>query len=178
MMNCEDKRRRRSIRLKNYDYSKNGAYFVTLCTFGRTYCFDEFEQLCRIVVNIWLSLPDRYENLLLDEFVIMPNHFHGIVIIQDTPQKAPAQSEISLGSIIGSFKSLCVNAWLKILKDEGIPARGRFWQDNYFEHVVRNEAEMDRIREYVRDNPPQWELDPENRDRLGATAIMAEKWMV
>lgn len=173
-----DKNHRRSIRLKNYNYTGNGAYFVTFCTFDRGCYFEEYPQLCEIVERFWLNISVRYENLWLDEYVIMPNHFHGIIVIdKGSPGLAPISTP-ALGSIIGSFKSLCVNEWLKAIKNQNINAKGKFWQENYYEHIIRSEGELGRIREYIRNNPVQWEFDRENRmnsERIGA---MPEKWMV
>jgi REP element-mobilizing transposase RayT len=173
-----DKHHRRSIRLKNYDYSGNGAYFVTLCTFDRGCYFDDFSMLRKIVENYWLDIPGRYSNTWLDEYVIMPNHFHGILMIDDSQQESLQNSKPVLGSVIGSFKSLCVNAWLKTIKEQNINARGKFWQDNYYEHVVRSEAELESVREYILNNPAQWALDRENIVNSGKVGSVEEKWMV
>ncbi|MCM2358502.1 MAG: transposase [Geobacteraceae bacterium] len=178
---------RRSIRLKHYDYSRSGAYFVTLCTFDRGCYFDGFPHLRDIVDDQWHLIPERFSNVELDEYVIMPNHFHGIVVIhdnrRDTPRGYPgscghsAPTRVSLGHIIGAYKSLCVNAWLKVIKAEDINTRSKFWQDNYYEHVIRNEEEMDRIRQYIVNNPLQWELDRENPAQ-GKQQPQSENWMV
>lgn len=82
-----------------------------------------------------------------------------------------------MGEIVGSFKSLCVNGWLKVIKEENKNARGRFWQENYYEHVIRNEEEMDRIRQYIANNPLQWAFDRENRLQNNQQP-QPEKWMV
>ncbi|HCE68289.1 MAG: hypothetical protein A2X82_18700 [Geobacteraceae bacterium GWC2_55_20] len=181
---------RRSIRLKNYDNSLSGAYFVTLCTFDRGCYFDQFHELRNIVDSQWRRIPDRFPSVALDEYVIMPNHFHGIIMIhgRDTPRGYPLcgypdfepsgkWEQPSLGEIVGSFKSLCVNGWLKVIKEENINARGRFWQENYYEHVIRNEEEMDRIRQYIANNPLQWAFDRENRVQNNQQP-QPEKWMV
>lgn len=173
-----EKNHRRSIRLKNYDYAGNGAYFVTICTFDRGYCFEEFLQLREIVENFWLDIPKRYENLWIDEYVIMPNHFHGIIVIDKGSPGVEPISTPALGGIIGPFKSLCVNEWLKAIKNQNINTRGKFWQDNYYEHIIRNEDELSRIREYIRNNPVQWELDRENRENFREIGAKTEKWMV
>ena len=151
---------------------------MTLCTLTRDCYFTEFVQLYEIVENLWLDLPHRYEDLSLDEYMIMPNHFHGVIVTHDSDHEPPFSSKPALGNIIGSFKSLCVTSWLKTIKSQGIKAGGKFWQDNYFEHIIRNELELDRIREYIQNNPLEWELDPENRANLGKTRPVAEKWMV
>jgi putative transposase len=188
---------RRSIRLKHYDYSRNGAYFVSLCTFDRGCYFDLFPQLRNIVEGEWLKIPARFPNVELDEYVVMPNHFHGIIVIhgnrRDTPCGYPpepcgypdpcgyrgysAPKRVALGDIVGAYKSLCVNAWLKVIKTVDINTRAKFWQDNYYEHVIRNEEETDRIRQYIANNPLQWELDRENPTQ-GKQHPQPEEWMV
>ncbi len=184
---------RRSIRLKNYDYSLDGAYFVTLCTFDRGCYFEQFEQLRLIVEDRWHGITERFSAVMLDEYVIMPNHFHGIIIIcRDTPcgyppygypddghpQGAPLR-KANVGDVVGAFKSLCVNEWLKVIKDGNINARGRFWQDNYYEHIIRNNGEMERIRRYIADNPLRWELDRENPGfDKSRQSKQPESWMV
>lgn len=183
---------RRSIRLKNYDYSRDGAYFVTLCTFDRGCHFEQFGQLRRIVEAQWHSLPARFPGVVLDEFVIMPNHFHGIIVLcrdvceypdfvhlrSGHPQGAPLQNT-NIGGIVGAFKSLCVNEWLKIIKSENINAIGKFWQANYYEHVIRDDGEMERIRQYIADNPLKWALDRENPDiSKQQKQQQIEHWMV
>lgn len=176
-----DVHHRRSIRLKDYDYSRNGACFVTLCTFDRGCYFDRFPQLRDIVDGQWQMIPERFSNVELDEYVIMPNHFHGIIVIhnnrRDTPGGYPDSTRVSLGDIVGAYKSLCVNAWLKVIKTEDINTRGKFWQDNYYEHIIRNAEEMDRIRQYIVNNPLKWELDRENPAQ-SEQQPQSEKWMV
>jgi REP element-mobilizing transposase RayT len=182
---------RRSIRLKNFDYSRDGAYFVTLCTFDRGCHFERFGQLRQIVEAQWYSLPARFPGVALDEFVIMPNHFHGIIVLSSVscenphfmhsrsghPQGVPLQNP-KIGDIVGAFKSLCVNEWLKIITSENINTTGKFWQHNYYEHVIRNDVEMDRIRQYIADNPQRWALDRENPDLGEKQQQQIEHWMV
>ncbi|NOY12287.1 MAG: transposase [Deltaproteobacteria bacterium] len=200
-----DIHQRRSIRLKGYDYSQNGAYFVTMCTFDRGCHFEEHEQLRHIIETQWQNLPERFLGVMLDEFVIMPNHFHGIIILRrDTPRGYPGFGDEerlmrveretpcveqghprgvplrqpSIGEIVGSFKSLCVNAWLKIIKEENLNAVGKFWQKNYYDHIIRNANEMERIRRYIVDNPLHWELDRENPLVKKDQPAQSEQWML
>jgi putative transposase len=129
---------RKSIRLKYYDYSSNDAYFITICTQNREYYFQEFPILAEIVKEQWEKLEERFDNLILDEFIIMPNHIHGILFLggQPNPSKgvrviaptiAPkdnttdfstntSNKKQTLGDIVGAFKSLCVKEWLKYIK--------------------------------------------------------------
>lgn len=184
---------RRSIRLRDYNYSQKGAYFVTICTFDRGCYFGRFSKLRKIVNDEWNNIPERFQDVDLDEYVVMPNHFHGIIIRRDNscgyplsryPSIArqrgksghPQGDAPALGDIIGAFKSLCVNAWLREIKTENINARAKFWQNSYYEHVIRDEEEMNRIRQYIVDNPLQWELDRENP--MSGTQQQTEKWMV
>jgi putative transposase len=174
-----DNHHRHSIRLRDYDYASGGAYFVTLCTFDHGCYFNQFEQLREIVNNEWINIPTRFHNVDLDEYVIMPNHIHGIIIIRrDTPCGCPLNGlPPALGDIVGAFKSLCVNAWLKAIKSQNIGAKGKFWQVNYYEHVIRNVYELNRIRQYIIDNPASWELDKENPTPRGQQPQL-EKWMI
>ncbi len=178
---------RRSIRLRHYDYASDGAYFLTLCTFDRGCYFDQFPQLKEIVDHEWNHIPSRFPAVALDEYVIMPNHFHGIIIIRrDTPcgypqsvkPGHPQEDAPTLGNIVGAFKSLCVTSWLKAIQTENINASGKFWQHNYYEHIIRNDDEMNRIRQYINDNPIQWALDRENPVSGNQQQKQIEKWMI
>jgi len=180
---------RRSIRLKDYDYSANGAYFVTICANSRQLYFEEYPELKQIVTEQWEDIPNRYSNIKLDEFTVMPNHIHGIIFIvgatlavapdptiaptltveQDiinsdmaANMRAGARPAPTVGDIVGTFKSLSIRDWLRHIKEYNINAVGKFWQRNYYEHIIRNENELYRIREYIQNNPLKWELDQEN----------------
>jgi REP element-mobilizing transposase RayT len=157
---------RRSIRLFGYDYSQPGAYFVTICTYNRELSL-EAEQVEEIVRSAWASLPARFPHVVLDEFVIMPNHIHGIVILvpttgapldSDTASRGAASSAPTLGRVIRAFKSLSAIEANRIMNRSERP----FWQRNYYEHIIRDEDELDIIRQYIRDNPLRWDQDPDN----------------
>ena len=161
-----DKHHRRSIRFKGYDYSRAGAYFVTICTHGRECLFGEvmdgemrLNDAGQAAQADWVRLPERFQSIELDEFVIMPNHLHGIIILAPAPaSKGAASSAPTLGQIIRAFKSLAAIEANRILGSSGRP----FWQRNYYEHVIRDEDELNIIRQYIRDNPLKWDLDPDN----------------
>ncbi len=190
--------RRRSIRLQGYDYSQTGAYFVTVCTHNRQCLFGgivnremRLNDAGQVVQQCWDNIPTHFPHVELDEFVVMPNHVHGIVMIMDIghvvgsdvgatagamvraknfsplqpsiplhpqsplPKTAPRPCGTSktLGSIVRGFK-IGVTKWMRnhtVIRD--------VWQRNYWEHIVRNEQELNRIREYMRNNPAQWETD-------------------
>ena len=168
--------RRRSLRLQAYDYAKAGAYFITIVTQDRRCLFGEIaagevrlNEVGRLVADTWQWLETRYPSVLMDEYVVMPNHIHGIIVMTGEgggtgdSRIAPTQGRRgvgrkALGNLIGAFKTVAAK---RLNLARGTPGR-RLWQRNYYEHVVRGEEDMDRIRAYIRDNPLQWEFDVEN----------------
>ena len=172
-----EKHHRRSIRLKDYDYSQAGAYFVTICAKDKKYLFGniisdkmELSEIGKIINRFWIEIPNHFSNVHLDEYIIMPNHLHGIVMIDIncrggvTPPHIkgrgtlPLQQKRPLGHIIGYFKYQSTKYINKIY---GLPGRA-IWQRNYYEHIIRNENELNHIREYILYNPLQWQFDREN----------------
>ncbi len=142
-----DRHHRGSIRLPAYHYASKGAYFVTICTRGRVPYFEQ-RALRTILEETWYVLPERFQGLTLDEYVIMPDHVHFIVWLN-----ASMLERITLGRVVGTYKSCTSVTWLKHLERTGLNEPGNFWQRNYLEHVIRNEEELTRIREYIRTNP-------------------------
>jgi len=138
---------RHSSRLSNCDYASQKTYFVTICTQG---CLPYFEQpaLRSILEETWHSLPERFAGLILDEYVVMPDHVHFILWLS-----ANVPERITLGQVIGAYKSLTSVKWLKHIEMTGLNEQGKFWQRNYMERVIRNKDELTRIREYIRNNP-------------------------
>ena len=175
---------RKSIRLKDYDYSQNGAYFITICTHERELYFEKYPELVNIVNQEWFNLAKRYNNIILDEVMIMPNHVHGIIFIIDDEKRAdkmkraevnPAPTfsipminvennnlKITLGDIICSFKSLCAKQWLKHVKENDLDTRSKFWQRNYYEKIIRDENMLNMARQYTINNPINWKIDKLN----------------
>ena len=160
---------RRSIRLEGYDYSQAGAYYVTICTHNRECVFGEItdrqmvlNDAGRMVADSWEWLAEQYDHLSLDECVVMPNHLHGIIVIIDGcrggSRTAPTGKRKSLGRLIGAFKTVSTKQINQIRKTPGM----KLWQRNYYEHIIRNENELKRIREYIANNPMKWEFDREN----------------
>ena len=150
---------RRSIRLKGYNYSQQGAYFITICTHNRKPLF-EFEYVQNMLKAFWEKLPTKFSIVQLDEFVVMPNHVHGIIMITvgATPCGCP-----NLGDIIEWYKTMTANAYINGVKNnQWGPFNERFWQRNYYEHVIRDEDDLNRIRQYIIDNPVKWDEDEEN----------------
>jgi len=177
-----EKHHRRSIRLKGFDYSRPGVYFVTVCTQDRACVFGDVvagnirrNAAGRMIDKWWLELNRGFPNAKTDEYAIMPNHFHGIVFITETsdggrggPMCPPVLTSSApmcapLSRIVQWFKTMTTNEYIRGVKTAGWPAfSGRLWQRNYYEHVVRTDASLNRIREYIRNNPAKWESDREN----------------
>lgn len=200
---------RRSIRLKGYDYSSEGLYFITIC------CQDRINRFGQVIkgemilnefglkaYNEWIRLAERFSNFELDVFQIMPNHIHGIISLlpvgsglapdpknndapdpknndapvrsglapdllyegqpqglpQPEPQPEPQRKNPSIPDIVGAYKSLVANGCLEIFKSRD-EVMGKFWQRNYYEHIIRNELAYYNISEYVINNPIKWEED-------------------
>jgi REP element-mobilizing transposase RayT len=170
---------RRSIRLEGYDYSQNGAYFITICCKNRELYFEKYRRLQEFLKQQWEELPRRFPDLTLDEFVVMPNHIHGIMIVgaglaPALVDRATARVAPTVGEIVGTFKSLCIHDGLTYIKEKKIDAIGKFWQRNYYEHIIRNEDELNKIREYIQNNPLKWSLDRENPERVGTDVLEDE----
>ena len=156
---------RRSIRFKGYDYSQPGAYFITICThqkkclFGKV--FDGQMQLNNfgnIVQFHWRSLEKHHSHIRLDQFVVMPNHFHGIIIINKNVDAAIGQQQKAMPEIIRGFKTFSARQVNKVRHQSGVP----LWQRNYYERIIRNEEELDRVQKYIINNPRNWTKDRES----------------
>jgi putative transposase len=189
---------RRSIRLKGYDYSQAGAYFVTLCAWNKEYLFGEIvdgkmllNEYGEIVIKCWEAIPSHFVNVGCDEFVVMPNHVHGIITITNVGAQFIAPSYVdchtsrysainqnnkknvinqgainrapTVGGIMRSFKARCTCMINQIRNTPGTPV----WQRNYYEHIIRDDRELQAIREYIRYNPIKWNEDEENPEMKG-----------
>jgi len=144
----------RSIRLAAYDYSQAGAYFITICTHNRELWL-QAESVRDAIRSAWCGLPARFPSVTLDEFVAMPNHIHGIVVL--AYGGGAASSAPTLGRVVRAFKSISAIEANRVLGLSNRP----FWQRNYYEHVIRGEEELNATRQYIRDNPGKWLEDPE-----------------
>ncbi|WP_070962237.1 transposase [Desulfococcus multivorans] len=205
----QPERNRRSIRLHGYDYSRAGAYFVTICTQNRECLFGDIvagqmrlNGAGRIVADEWIKTAEIRDEIELDEWVVMPNHFHGIIVIADgrgdrrvapmgctrisgekgdrrvapvgctrisgeqgdRPVAPTGPQPRSVGAVMAGFKSAATKRINELRQSPGT----KLWQRNYWEHIVRNETELNRIREYIHNNPAQWGMDklyPRRGDR-------------
>lgn len=165
---------RHSIRLKDYDYSKAGAYFVTACAWRRECLFGDvvdgemkLNGYGNIVQACWDDLPYHYPRVVLDVFTMMPNHVHGVIVLNDAPlvgagfNPAPTNTIVKrhgLSEIMRVFKTFSSRRINALRNNPGHPV----WQRNYYEHVIRTEDSLNRIREYIRCNPTRWDEDIEN----------------
>lgn len=173
-----EKHHRRSIRLKDYDYARGGAYFVTVCTYNHQCLFGEIingemqlKNFGQIVSGEWLRTPQLRPNIVLDVFIVMPNHLHAILIIEGrgvlpyapapTNFRSPSQT---VGAIVRGFKSAVTKQVNEMRNTPGLEV----WQRNYYEHIIRNENERNLIRQYIVYNPQKWEFDRENPANVGA----------
>jgi putative transposase len=182
--------RRKSMRLKNYDYSQNGGYFITICTHHRACLFGDImdgvmvlNDVGRIVETEWLKTETLRNDVTLDEFVIMPNHIHMILFLvggdcirpniksngtmqssrtdddhNATITNGRTQSAPTVGQIVRGFKSSCTKLFNQYHQTQGVSV----WQRGYYDHIIRNEADLMRIRQYIINNPLQWDFDKNN----------------
>jgi REP element-mobilizing transposase RayT len=189
------KHHRRSIRLKGYDYSQAGAYFVTVVAWQREMLFGEIvdgemvlNRYGQIVLKAWFDLPNHYRHVVLGAFIIMPNHAHGIIVLVDDDRRggslASGRTSLlddslagtnplpinqtrpyvkpkprhGLPEIVRAFKSFSARRINRLRRTDGIPV----WQRNYYEHIIRNDRELDNITRYIESNPLRWNDDDEN----------------
>ena len=179
---------KKQYRRKGYDYSQDGFYFVTICTKNREMFFGEIENekmklsdVGLIANKFWLEIPKHFKFVRLDEYMIMPNHIHGIIQIDNAeidvgtgqcPVPTNTNKKIkqniskfgrvipnSLSTIIGSYKSI-----VKKTTNEKLPNFGFTWQSRFYDRIIRNNAELNKIRQYIINNPIRWEFDRNNID--------------
>jgi len=211
-----DTHHRHSIRLKDYDYSQAGAYFITICAQNRECLFGEIangkmwlNNAGQMVEKWYYELANKYPDIQCQEHIVMPNHFHCIIhnvgadlrvcpnnarqshntvhihnagqlhnIMGQSHRIAPTDiqksDEHTMGEQIGSplrnvvqwFKTMTTNEYIRHVKQNGWrPFKGKLWQRNYYEHIIRNEKELNEVREYILTNPLKWDLDDENPSR-------------
>ena len=149
--------RRNSNRLPSYDYRSSGAYFHTICTEKRQRVL-KIPIIRTALLEKWHQLPQRSPGVRLDEFVIMPDHVHGILWLDGRVKDAP-----TLGSVVGAFKALVTIAWRKYHRDANLPCLSHLWQRDFYEHVIRNEEDLELTREYIVNNPLKALLMQEQR---------------
>ena len=182
--------KRKQLRLKGYDYSQAGAYFLTICAVDKFNYFGMIKE-GRMLLNcagemvhkIWNELPQEYSGISIDEFIVMPNHIHGIIMINAVeagpcarldkmpiwagtgachcgPAQGPARTNrLSLSDYIHRYKSLTTALYRKYFSNGPIVFHGKLWQRSFFDHIIRNESDLKCTREYIINNPLTWDLD-------------------
>lgn len=159
---------RKHPRLKDYDYSQNGYYFVTICTYNRERIFGEIvgatlrgrpNRPDKIIEKYLFELENKYQNVKLDYYVIMPDHIHMILFISGDHAGSP------LPQIIDWFKTMTTNEYIKGVKT-GLypPFQKHIWQRSFYEHVIRNENDLYETRKYIENNPLKWEMTKRKED--------------
>jgi putative transposase len=167
------KHHRRSIRLRGYDYTTPGAYFITLCTYQRQHLFGavvdgtmQLNSYGKIVAEEWLCSATIRQEIALDGWIVMPNHFHGIVIIQSVTPSSESMLNLiqvvekqrkpkSLATLVAGFKMAVTTRINCERQSPGTPV----WQRNYYECIIRDQSALERIRQYISSNPLHWKTD-------------------
>jgi len=183
-----DIHKRKSIRLKDHNYSQKGSYFITLCIQNRECLLGDIVEEKMIlnsagymIKQSWYELSEKFLNIILDAFIIMPNHFHGIIVITEEGEYKESEQmegvpgegehkvrpygtgENTIGRILQIFKSVTTYKYaVGVKENEWKPFPGKLWQRNYYDHVIRNEEELAETREYILNNPLKWNIDEEN----------------
>ena len=163
-------RSRKSPRLPCYNYSNCGAYFVTICTHDRCrslgrICRDDpggrptavLSPLGQIAADTCQAIAQKH-HVVIDSFVVMPDHIHMILFL---PDPLPGKTGSQLGKIVGAYKSVVSNQWLKICKENGT-IMGKLWQERYYDHIIRNDEDLLNVRAYIDTNPDRWMMKCEN----------------
>jgi REP element-mobilizing transposase RayT len=168
---------RKLTRLKGYDYSQCGYYFVTICTKDREEWFGKVEDgemvlntYGEVARNCWYDLPKHYLNCSLDSFVIVPNHVHGIIVIRSEKTVGNGLKPFpthDLSEIIRGFKTFSSRR----MNAEMMGNNKFHWQKSFYDHVIRNDRSLDNLRQYILNNPLKWELDIENNRGLNIRSI-------
>jgi putative transposase len=159
---------RKSIRLRGYDYSLPGVYFVTLVTYQRESVLGEIcngkltlSNFGELAKTQWISIPMHHQNITLDCCIVMPNHIHGIINITESNVGAGYQPALAkhyhLAELIRKFKTFSAMNINKLRNSPGVPV----WQRNYYEHIIRDDKELNDIRAYIVTNPVNWRRDKE-----------------
>jgi len=190
-------RNRRQNRVSGYDYSQGGYYFVTVCTQDRIEWFGEIKKgemvlndIGKMAHQLWNEIPFYYSGIHLDTFVVMPNHIHGIIIIESsvgtTPCGCPTRNEfgqtqmfgqtrgsvptdkLSLSDVISRYKSLVTKKYIDGVRQYNWTAfNKKLWQRSFYDCIIRNETSLNQICQYITNNPRQWDTDIENIKNYG-----------
>ncbi len=183
---------RKSIRFMGYDYTLAGAYFVTIISFRRVCNFGEIEKgevnyskIGQVIFDCWQNIPEKFSYVKLDEFTLMPNHLHGILWLLEHRGKGEAFSAVtdirrqsksenasplrpkgtrsrSLSAVMQNYKSVST----RMVNRKFFKPGNKIWQRNFHDRIIRNNRELNAIRQYIIDNPLNWEMDKDNPANL------------
>ena len=179
----------KSTRHPDWNYAGDGMYFVTICTFNRVYYFGDvineemrLNNTGEIAAKFWAEIPKHFFNVILDEFVIMPNHVHGIIFIcnddickcNDDSQRRDAIYRVSTGGITGKHNPMGTNSLGEIIRAYKSAVKRYYtknnisfsWQSRFYDRIIRNEYELQNIHDYIYYNPVKWEIDRNNIENL------------
>ncbi|HWV24100.1 MAG TPA: transposase [Thermomicrobiales bacterium] len=168
----ETARTRKNLRLPSWDYRQPSLYIVTACVHQRAHRFGTVTDEAMhpndagyMVATLWEEIPVKFPSISLDAYIVMPNHFHGILGVDLDHGQNP---EVTLGAVMQWFKSVTTNHYIRGVKTSGWPRfDSRLWQRNYYETIIRNKAMLETKRTYIEANPANWHRDPEfNADRV------------
>ncbi|MCL4254079.1 MAG: transposase [Anaerolineae bacterium] len=152
---------RKILRLQGYDYTNDGVYFVTVLTHNRIHYFGQITHKImhlspagQMIVTYWEKLPQKYPHFMLDDFVVMPDHFHALIAINHTFGN---DKSIGLSQGIQWFKTVTTNAYIQRVKEAGwIPFDGKLWHRSYYDHIIRDENRLNTLKQYIALNPERW----------------------
>ncbi len=186
-----NKHDRHSIRVPGYDYRTPGAYFITICSWQRECLFGEvidgtmqLSTYGQTVLFNWSILPKRYKNVALDNFIVMQNHVHGIIILKDNAEINYTESDefelikSKIHPLSEVVRGLKTSSARRINQIRYLTGRS-VWQRGYYEHIIRNEESLVAIREYIVNNPLLWgkdELYPHNSVKINESSPLAMEW--
>lgn len=172
-------RKRKTTRLSDYDYTQEGAYFITIVVQERSSLFGKIVDGASVlndpgemVIKWWETIEKKFSNAKNDAFIVMPNHVHGIIFLKNTEISNLSEKGAHMGAplqkVVQWFKTMTTNEYIHGMKyRHWQPFSGSLWQRSFFEHVIRDEDSLNRIREYIATNPQRWELDAENPRAAG-----------
>lgn len=162
-----------SIRLPDYDYSQNGYYFITICTNNREHYFGEMVddkmqllEIGKIAQKYWREIPEHFPFVIMDAFIIMPNHIHGIVVVAKHNDRDTAVFPVETQDLASLQKKQHNKFGPQSRNLATINSIDFAWQSRFYDHIIRDCDELDRIREYIRNNPSNWAEDRNNVGKL------------
>ena len=170
--------KRKSTRLKEYDYTQPGYYYITVCTNDRKCLFGnildnnmQLNNAGEMIDQILRTLPEHYSDISIENHIVMPNHIHAIIVIKEPVGAAPRgrpliNTGLSLSDIIYCFKSLTIKRYIDGVKNnDWKPFDKHLWQRSFYDHIIQTDTSLQNIRRYIVNNPETWDNDNHNPDK-------------